>query len=89
MYQSQTEIIAEMEIRSKICISNTREENRIGGMLLLKSKTKPTSKKMHQISGLCLHFISNQTENCGNKEPRYLRNCFTLGTFHVGHLITR
>lgn len=45
MYQSQTEIIAEMEIRSKICISNTGEGKRIGGMLLLKNKTKPTNKK--------------------------------------------
>lgn len=45
MYQSQTEIIAEMEIRSKICISNTREGSRIGGMLHLKNKTKPTNKK--------------------------------------------
>lgn len=75
MYQSQTAIRAEMEIRSKMCISNTRERNTIGGMLLLKkNKIKPTNKKMHKISGLCLHFINNQTENYGNKEPRYLRS---------------
>lgn len=36
MYQSQTEITVEMEIRSKIYISNTRQGNRIDGMLLKK-----------------------------------------------------
>jgi len=53
MYQSQTEIIAEMEIRSKICVSNTKEGNRIGGMLLLKTKTKPTKIKKN-----CIEFLA-------------------------------
>lgn len=44
MYQSQTKIITEMEIRSKICISNTREGDSIGGMLLLKNKTHKFKK---------------------------------------------
>lgn len=85
MYQSQTEITVEMEIRSKIYISNTRQGNRIDGMLLKKIK----NKKMHQISRVCLHFINSLNENYGNKEPRYLRNCFTLGTIYVGFCTTK
>lgn len=88
MYQAQTEIIVEMKIRSKKCISNTGEGNRIGGMFLLKKQTKATNIK-------CIEFLASVCTSQAMKlkimETRIPDTWETLflGTFHVGHLITQ